>query len=282
MSASARRRRPFLDVDAPLLFAHRGGAALFPENTLDAFRGALELGIPFLETDVHLSRDGVLVVHHDATVNRTTNGSGKVADLTLSELRKLDAGYRFSPGGGAFPFRGKGLTIPTLEEAFALSPTVRFNVELKTAGRAAAHALWSFIEAGELHDRILVAAEVHATIRRFRRLSRERVATSASHREALAFLAATRLHLDGVLPVAFDALQIPVRHRGVRVLDRRLVQAAHRHGVQVHAWTIDDPAEMRELLALGVDGLMSDRPDLLAPLANPGSRMPGGGRSSRG
>lgn len=267
MSTPERPRRPFLSADGPLLFAHRGGATLFPENTLLAFRGALELGLTFIETDVHLTRDGVLVVHHDATVDRTTNGSGPIAGMTLAEVRALDAGYRFEDAEGGFPQRARGLTVPTLDEAFDLSTAARFNVELKTAGEAGVRALWNLIEARGIHDRILVAAEVHPTVRDFRRTAGGRVATSASRREALLFLAASRLSLDGALPFPFDALQLPVRHLGLQVIDRRLIQAAHRRGVQVHAWTIDDPNEMRALLDLGVDGLMSDRPDHLAQLA---------------
>jgi glycerophosphoryl diester phosphodiesterase len=265
MSASARRRRPFLDADRPLLFAHRGGAKLWPENTIYAFQNALELGVTYWETDVHATRDGTLVVHHDERVDRTTNGSGRIRDMRYAELGDLDAGYWFKDGTG-YPYRGKGLKIPTLSEVFDLSPTSRLNVEIKPRSRAVAKKLWQFIEHRGLHDRILVAAERDATVRRFRRYSAERVATSASWREVLRFWLAVRARVDRFFPVAFDALQVPPSYNGLTVVDRPFIRAAHRHGVQVHVWTLDEPSEIRRLTNLGVDGIMSDRPDRLVNL----------------
>jgi glycerophosphoryl diester phosphodiesterase len=266
MSASARRRRPFLDVDGPLLFAHRGGAKLWPENTLYAFQNALEIGVTFWETDLHATRDGTLVLHHDERVDRTTNGSGRIRDLRYAELCDLDAGYWFEDETGDYPYRGKGLKIPTLAEVFDLSPVSRLNVEIKAPGRSIARALWHFIEHRGLHDRILIAADRNASVRRFRRYSAERVATSASRREALRFWLAVRARVDRFFPVAFDALQVPLTYQGLTVVDRNFIRAAHRHGVQVHVWTLDEPSEMRRMMNLGVDGIMSDRPDRFANL----------------
>lgn len=269
MSASARRRRPFLDAELPLLFAHRGGAKLWPENTLLAFREALALGIVFLETDVHVTRDGTLVVHHDERVERTTNGSGRIRDMRYAELARLDAGHWFSDGKGDYPYRGKGLTIPTLAEVFDLSSVARLNVELKSRGRSATKRLWQFIENHGVHDRILVASERDRGIKRFRRISAERVATSASMREAFGFWLAVRARADRFFAVPFDALQVPPTYRGLTVVDRGFIRAAHRHGVQVHVWTLDEPSEIRRMLNLGVDGIMTDRPDRLANLSAP-------------
>jgi len=263
MSASARRRRPFLDADRPLCFAHRGGAKLWPENTLVAFEGALGMGARYLETDVHATRDGVLVVHHDDCVDKTTNGSGRIRDMRYAELARLDAGYHFTQDGRTYPYRGKKVGIPTLADVFALSSRAHVNVELKPDDESVAQKLWHFIEAHDLHDRILVASSKDRQIKHFRKCSFARVATSASMREALEFWAAVRLRLDRALAVAFDALQVPRTYRGLTVVDKGFVRAAHRRGVQVHVWTIDDPMEMRLLLELGVDGLMSDRPDWL-------------------
>jgi glycerophosphoryl diester phosphodiesterase len=239
---------------------------MWPENTLAAFRGALELGIQFLETDVHLTRDGILVAHHDDTVDRTTNGSGKIRDLLYSEIARFDAGYRFTEDGKTFPARGKGLKIPMLDEVFGLSPVVRVNVEIKPPGKAAAKKLWEFVDRKSLYDRILVAATEDIQVRRFRRYSSERVATAASRREALVFWMATRAHVSRFLPAAYDALQVPATQAGLTVVDRNFIVAAHRHGIQVHVWTVDESPEIRRLLNLGVDGIMSDRPDRLAAL----------------
>jgi glycerophosphoryl diester phosphodiesterase len=248
----------------PLTFAHRGGAGLWPENTLEAFAGAIELGCSHLETDLRMSRDGEIVIMHDAVLDRTTDGTGPVWARTLAELRHLDAGYRFSPDGKTFPRRGQGLSIPTFAELVAAAPGVCFNVEIKERGPFdLPRALLAFIEQHDIADRIIVAAEQHELVRDFRHLSAGRIATSASRRECLQFWFGSRLQVTGFLRLPYQALQIPVRAGGKEILTPRLLDAAHREGLAVHVWTIDDAAEMRRLLDLGVDGLMSDYPDRL-------------------
>lgn len=265
----ARPPRRFLAHPTALAFAHRGGAAQWPENTLLAFRKALDLGCPYLETDLHATRDGVLVCLHDATVDRTTDGTGPVSALTFDELRRLDAGHRFTPDGRTYPHRGAGLAVPTLEEVVALSPDARFNVEIKQRDRRVIEAFWRFIDDRGLHDRFLVAAAEHAIGRWFRALSGGAVATSASRREIIAFVAAVRLRAVPLLPLPYDALQVPVRSGPLEIVTPRLVRVAHARGLHVHVWTIDEPEEMQRLLDLGVDGLMSDRPDLLVRAVDP-------------
>ncbi|MCC6898879.1 MAG: glycerophosphodiester phosphodiesterase [Polyangiaceae bacterium] len=257
------QHKPYLDGARPLCFAHRGGAALWPENTLVALRGAIELGVTHLETDVHLTRDGELVVFHDARLERTTDGYGPIRDFTLSELQELDAGFRFSPDGKTRPWRGKGLRIPRLSEAFELDPRVKLNVEMKQSGVGLPRALWELIEQRSLHDRILVAAAELGLGREFRKLARGRVATSASALEVAELWAAGRVGVGRWVPVDYDALQVPPSQYGLEVVTEQFVELAHARGLHVHVWTIDDPNEMRRLRALGVDGLMSDRPDVL-------------------
>ncbi len=253
-----------MDSDRPLAFAHRGGSRLWPENTLDAFRGALDAGCPYIETDLHLSRDGVIVVHHDERLERTTNGVGPIRARSLSELKQLDAGFHFtSDGGDSYPFRGKGITIPTFEEALALSNEVRFNIEIKQREPSMARALWKLIEKHELQDRVLVAAAEDDIGHEFDRIARGRVARSPGIRGVVAFWAASRIGAARLLAPRYDALQVPPRQGPLTVVDRRFVRAAHAAGLQVHVWTIDEAKEMRRLLSLGVDGLMSDRPDIL-------------------
>jgi glycerophosphoryl diester phosphodiesterase len=252
-----------------LTFAHRGGAGLWPENTLQAFRGAVELGCSHLETDLRMSRDGEIVLMHDATLERTTNGAGAVSSLTVAELKRLDAGYHFSPDGQTFPARGRGHVIPTLADVVTALPGVHLNVEIKERGRPdLPRALVDFIERHDLAKRIIVAAERHDLLEDFRRSSHARVATSASRRECLSFWLGSRLGVTGVMPIRYQALQIPVMAghfmgRSVPFLTPRLLRAAKRRGVAVHVWTIDDPGEMHRLLDAGVDGLMSDYPDRL-------------------
>lgn len=247
----------------PIAFAHRGGARLWPENTLLAFEKAIEAGCRFIETDVHMTRDGTIVVHHDPSVERTTDGRGHVRNMSLAELRRLDAGHWFTRDGVDYPYRHRSLRVPTLEEAVSLDPEVRFNVDIKQRTPPMVEALWRFIDQRGLHERFLIASEDHATLQAFRALARGTVATSASRREVLTFLGAARARLERTLPVAFEALQVPWRAMGMTVVDPRFVQAAHRRGVQVHVWTVDERADMRRLLDLEIDGIMSDRPDVL-------------------
>lgn len=263
-------------MDRPLAFAHRGGAALWPENTLIAFEQALALGCRYLETDVHLTRDGHVVVLHDARLERTTDGSGWVAEHTYGELRRLDAGYRFSPRPSAsatravstYPWRGRGLFIPRFEELLELGGDARFNVELKSRDPRLVQAFWKIIESQRLHDRVLVAAAVDPVVRAFRELSRGRVATSASRREVTAFWATCRARIASFIPIHYDALQVPTRSGRLTIVDRAFIAAAHARGLHVHVWTVDEPEAMRRLLALGVDGIMSDRPDRLCEVLN--------------
>jgi glycerophosphoryl diester phosphodiesterase len=273
----ARMGRRFFQGQRPLCFAHRGGAALWPENTLLAFEGALGLGIEYLEMDLHLSRDGVIVVHHDADLDRTTDGHGPVRDHTLAELKRLDAGYRFNAPDGSSPYRGQGLRIPTLEEVLELSSSAHINVEVKQRGPEIRRALLRLIERHGIDDRIFVAAAHHPIIRDFRRESGGHIATGASAREVLAFWATVRVgRMRPPRSFPFDALQVPVTQPlapglpPLVVIDEAFVAAAHAHEIEVHAWVIDRPEEMRRLIAMGVDGVMTDRPDYLVQVARLG------------
>jgi glycerophosphoryl diester phosphodiesterase len=248
-------------------FAHRGGAACWPENTLVAFRGGLDSGCMWIETDVHMTRDGHIVCFHDDTLERTTNGRGRIRDFTLAELRRFDAGYRFTADGRSFPFRGQGITIPTLEEVAALDPTARINLEIKQAQPPMAEALWRRIEALDLHERVLVASADTRLVRAFRNLARGTIASSAGRSEILAFWLAARANVTPLLAIEYDALQVPVRSGALEVVTRSFVAAAHARGLAVHVWTIDDAAQMRGLIELGVDGIMTDQPRRLAEIA---------------
>jgi glycerophosphoryl diester phosphodiesterase len=256
-------RRSYLEHPGPTAFAHRGGGKLWPENTLVAFQGALEQGYRYIETDIHVTADGELVVFHDSHLDRTTDGHGLVKDHSLAELQRFDAGFHFTADGREFPHRGTGVRVPTLEELLALHPELRVNIEMKPEDPAVVRRVWEFIEHHRIHDRVLIAAERTEAVRAFRRMSKGAVATSAGRREVATFWAAARVGAARLLQPPFDALQVPVRER-VEVVTPRFLAAAKRHAIHVHVWTIDDPDEMRRLLDLGVDGLMSDRPDVLS------------------
>jgi glycerophosphoryl diester phosphodiesterase len=247
----------------PASFAHRGASAQAPENTLEAFRLAVEAGAGGLELDIRLTRDGEVVVIHDATVDRVTDGSGAVAGMTLDEVRRLDAGYSFSPDGGrSFPYRGREVRIPTLAEIYEEFPDTCVNADIKEAQPGAEEAVLSVIQEADAEGRTLVASTDHAVLRRFRKVSGDRVSTGASRREIAAFYVLSRLQLEALVSPAYEALQVPVEHRVIKLVTPRFVRAAHSRGVRVDVWTINDAAEMRRLLDLGVDVIMTDRPEV--------------------
>lgn len=262
----ARPRRPYLTHDRPLFFAHRGGSLLAPENTLVAFEKGVGFGADALELDIQTTSDGELVVIHDPTVDRTTNGSGPVAAFSLAELQKLDAGYRFSTDDGqTFPFRDQGITIPTLRDVMERFPALRINLDLKESSIAREKRLWQLIQDLRAEDRMLVASgDIHPPIVRFRKLCGGRVATSASAWEIRKFVFAVYGRVARFLRPAYDALQVPESWQGTRIIFPAMLAAARWHGLDVHVWTVDDRPSMDRLLAMGVDGIMSDRPDILA------------------
>ena len=249
----------------PANLAHRGASALAPENTLEAFRVAVEAGAGGLELDVHMTLDKEIVVIHDVTVDRTTNGSGAVAEMTLEELRTFDAGYRFSPDGGrTYPYRGKRLRVPTLAEIYEEFPIVSVNIDIKEGQPGIEERVMEVIRGGE--ERTLVVSNHHAVVRRFRKVSRGPISTGASRLEIGAFYLLSRLLLEWLARPAYEALQVPVEHEGITLVTPRFLEAAHSRGVRVDVWTINDPGEMRRLLDLGVDVLMTDDPGTLADL----------------
>lgn len=245
-----------------MLVAHRGGARLAPENTLVAFRSAVEdWGADMLELDVHLSADGHVMVIHDPTVDRTTDGSGAVGELTLDQIRELDAGHRFEDERGGTPYRGRGVRVPTVGEVLDACPSVWINIEVKAA--AAAGPLVEVVRArGEQH-RVLVTAELEKNRRGARGYEGP---WGASRRQCGLFWILHRLPGGGPYTPAADVLQIPEVWKGHRVLTPRLVETAHRRNLPVHVWTVDDPADMRRMLEWGVDAIQTDRPDLLSEI----------------
>ncbi|MDX1375628.1 MAG: glycerophosphodiester phosphodiesterase [Burkholderiales bacterium] len=248
------------------VIAHRGGAWLRPENTLPAFEHALALGADILEMDARATSDGVLVALHDATVDRTTDGRGRVDAMTLAALRGLDAGYRWSPDGGrSTPFRGRGIRVPTLAEVFERFPRTRMVVEIKPAEPALAAAMCALIRGAGMTQHVLVASMHDAVLDAFRARCPE-VGTSMGPGEARLFYLASLVYLSGALTPAAQALQIPYGF-GERVLaTAELAAAARGRNLKLHVWTVNDEARMRQALAIGVNGIMTDRPDLLLGL----------------
>jgi glycerophosphoryl diester phosphodiesterase len=261
----------FSDARKVLVIAHRGGSHLRPENTLEAFANALAAGADVLEMDVRSTVDGALVVIHDATVDRTTDGSGAVEAMTLAKLQKLDAGFRWSPDGGkTFPFRGAGIRIPALEEVFSRFPQMRMNLEIKNPpGATAARPLCDRIRAHRMQERVLVASMSDEAITAFRAICPE-IATSLATSEGRTFVFASYAWLESAVTPRGVALQVPDRLRGRDIATPRLVAAAHGRNLRIHAWTVNEEARMRELAAMGIDGILTDRPDVLARILGRG------------
>jgi glycerophosphoryl diester phosphodiesterase len=255
--SAPRTGHRYLDavLDQPgstLAFAHRGGA-YHPElegleNTLAAFRHADQLGYGYLETDVHATRDGALLAFHDAVLDRVTDLRGRIENLTVAEVGEALVGGRER--------------VPTLARLFEEFPTARFNIDVKAA--AAVPLLARFLDEHDAWDRVLVGSFSARRLNHFRRLTGGRVPTSAHPLEVIAFrfLPSGRL-ADRLTRGRVAALQIPLRRGPLVVATRGLVRRAHAAGKHVHVWTVDDPDEIRALLDRGVDGVMTDRTDIL-------------------
>jgi glycerophosphoryl diester phosphodiesterase len=247
----------------PRVFGHRGAAGVAPENTLASFALAAPLGADYLELDVHATSDGTVVVLHDPMLDRTTDGRGPVQEQRWSEIARLDAGYQFTHDGRAFPYRGQGVSIPALEELLVRFPSHRFNIEIKQAEPCIVDPVLALLERTGSTSRTLLAAEKDDIMARIRSAAAGGMATGMSAGDAVAFF--DRLgsgDWDGYAPPG-HALQIPVEFAGMALVSEASLAAAHRLGLEMHVWTINDPAEIERLLDLGVDGVMSDLPGLV-------------------
>jgi len=249
-----QRRRPTLHI------AHRGGAALAPENTLAAFGQAVSRWrTDMLELDVHFSKDGEAWVSHDPTVDRCTDGKGAIAELTSAELKQLDAGFRFSTDGRTFPFRGQGLRLPRLLDVAQSLPHVLLNIDLKSGPP---DAFARAVRAADLLDRACLGAESDAAASELSTLLPG--ACLFLPREALTTLVMSiRGGAEPVVDDRFHVLDMPLTFQGVRLVDDVLLRATDAAGLWVNVWTIDDETQMKNLVKDGVGGIMTDRPDLL-------------------
>ena len=251
------------DSNRPLVIAHQGGDGIWPGNTLFAFQNAADLGADVLEMDLQLPSGGVLVLMHDETVDRTTDGSGEIEAMALDELKQLDAGYDWSPDEGVtFPFRGQSIPIPTLEEVFTAFPEYRMTIEIKKTNVSMAKPFCEMIHAYNMQDKILVASFHDERLKEFR-VECPEVATSSAKNETTAFVLLTKAFLGGFYSPKFYSLQVPEESGGITVLTEAFVRAAHARNLAVEPWTINDEETMRKFINWGVDGLITDRPDIM-------------------
>jgi glycerophosphoryl diester phosphodiesterase len=249
--------------DRPLVFGHRGGSRLAPENTLAAFDRGVAEGVDGLELDVRLSRDGEVISCHDASIDRTCGGRGPVAERTAAELAMVDAGYHFSPGDGTFPFRGRGVGVPTLRAVLARYPGLPLVVEMKDDTQAMVEATVAVVREAGAASRVCLGSFHQGVLRAARRLAPE-IATGAGRQEVVHALIWARLGWFPP-PHRYDALQVPESRQGIRVVTPRLVGAAHRAGLRVQVWIVDGADDVRRLLDWGVDAVITDRPDVAVP-----------------
>lgn len=258
---------PFFAGDRLLVMAHQGGEKLRPDNTMMAFQYAADLGVDVLEMDVHSTRDGVLVVMHDERVDRTTNGSGFIREMLITQIQGLDAAYHWPHDNpiGERPYRGQGVRVPELREVFMAFPETRLSVEIKQAEPSIVQPLCNMIREFERTDDVLVSSFHADTMQEFREACPE-VATAGTEPEIRAFFVLNTIGLGKVFQPTAEAFQVPEYSGMLHVVTDHFLAGAHRHNLDVHVWTVDDPADMQRLIDLGVDGIITNRPDLLLEL----------------
>src|SRR5699024_1270625 len=266
----ARPERAFYRADDPevLVIAHRGGRGLAPEGTLTAFDHAVSLGADVLEFDTHLTKDGHLVVIHDNTVDRTTNGTGKINEMTLEEVQDLDAGYQFTDEEDEYVFRDQGVYIPTVEEVFQKYPNMRFLIELKDTNAPEMYEemiqeLWHLIQNYQMEDNVMIGSFAHEINERFEEVSKGNIPIGAGEEEVRDFATKHVARVNGLAASNVDSLQLPTEGDGFDLTSKNIIQSAKARNISVYYWTINDKETMNELIDKKVNGIMTDYPDLL-------------------
>jgi glycerophosphoryl diester phosphodiesterase len=250
----------FFSAPLPRVFGHRGSAGTHPENTIASFQAAVDLGARYLETDVHMTRDGEIVVSHDGDLERVCGRAGLIKEMEYADIARADAGFTFTLDGREFPFRGKGLRILRLAELLTAFPNEFFNIDLKPADVSITESALKVIDAAKMGHRVLLASEHQNRLDEVRAMA-PGIPTSFGYLEIAAFVQAMAASDPAYQPPG-DALQIPPEYHSWKLATTESLAMAHRHGVEVHVWTLNDEPAMREMLELGVDGIMSDFPRL--------------------
>jgi glycerophosphoryl diester phosphodiesterase len=270
---------PYIDPPGPVAIAHRGGAEEAPENTLPAFEATVGLRYRYLETDAHATRDGVVVAFHDAQLDRVTDRTGAIGELTIDDVEGADAGHSHSRDGGhSFPLRSRGIRVPRLEQLLLRLPAARFNIDPKSD--RCVLPLVALIERAGDWERVCIGAFSDRRLRRVRSLSGGRACTSMG---PLAISIARALAASGLMArQGADCIQVPLHRGPLRIVDERFVRAAHRARLPIHVWTVNDETTMHVLLDLGVDGIMTDRLRLLRQVFAARGLPLAGGTARRG
>ncbi|MBA7598608.1 Glycerophosphodiester phosphodiesterase [subsurface metagenome] len=254
----------YLDrTEPPLILAHRAGALVVPENTIEGWaESRIRYQPDVWELDVHLTEDDSLVVIHDEAVDRTTNGSGLVREMTYTQIRSLDAGFWFTPDSGkTYPWRGKGLRIPTIGQVFDSFPDDNFNIEIKDSVPDAANRIVSLIREKNMQEKVLVASVYTDVLKRVRQLDPS-LPTSGSEDEIRPLVILGKMGLGFLARTPMDAVQVPEYSGSIHVVTPGFVKRCHRKGIQVHVWTVNDAEAIKRLLEMSADGIITDRPDV--------------------
>jgi glycerophosphoryl diester phosphodiesterase len=253
---------------SPLVIAHGGSKHLYPENTMMAFDGVDQFHPDVMEMDVVLTKDSILVTHHDPEIKRLSNGEGRVADYTYDELKQFNFGHNFKDIHGNYPYRDTIISPANLEEVLAkYGKKYQFCIEMKDyspgLGQCAARQLYRIIQKYNMEDRTLVACFEDDVLQYFRKITGGKVRVSSGKKQTKQFVILDMLFLGNFFTGKTAALQIPVERDGFKLNKKSLIETAHRKNIAVHYWTINDKQEMEDLINLGVDGIITDRPDLL-------------------
>ena len=258
----------FDESQYPLIIAHAddSGDGLWPGSTMLFLENSAAMGVDILELDVHMTRDGHLIVMHDDTVDRTTNGTGKISELTLAEIRDLEVGVNWTQDEGqSYPYRGEGLQVPMLEEVFERFPDYPMNIEIKQEEPSMVEPFCALIREYDMQEKVLVPSFSDKAMAEFRAACPE-VATAGSSSEVRNFVILNFALLSNLLSLEYEAFQVPQSSSGIPVVIPSFINTAHDRNLQVHVWTINDPSTMQHLIDIGVDGIMTDRPDILQEL----------------
>ena len=248
----------FFTPALPRVFGHRGAAGTHPENTLESFSAAVASGVPYLEFDIHMTRDGEVVVAHDNHLARMCGLDRTIPEMTYSELEAADAGRMFTLDGATFPFRDKGIRVPRLAEVLAAFPKQRMIVEVKQIAPSVVAPMLELIDRAGMRRSVLVASEHQEPLDEIRKLAPE-IPTNFSYLESGLFIQAMGTRDPNYRPPA-DAVQISHFYEKWELVTRRSVEFAHSLEIEMHVWTVNEEAEMSELLDMGVDGLITDYP----------------------
>ena len=266
LTPDAPSKNYYRDLPRPLVIAHQGGDGVWPGDTLYAYEHAADIGADVLEMDAHMTKDSQIVLMHDEKVDRTTDGSGLIEDLTLSQLKQLDAAYKWSNDDGkTFPYRGQGIQVPTLEELFQKFPQIRYVIEIKLTQNPIDKPLCDLIRKYSMQDKVVIASFHDQAMQDFRKTCPE-VATSASRGEVTKFVLLGKVFLSGLIAPHYQSIQPPYdpsESMNIPIMTKRFIREAHAKNIAVEPWTVDDPQLMKQYIQWGVDGIMTDRPDLM-------------------